>query len=545
MNRQVRATPRIHRSGTILLLLSLLMFTACSLAYSQTASVVLYENPNFGGRSKTLIVGPNTLSDFNGLTSSIKVPPGLAVLIFDHADSAGGYGASVDLMEDCANLAIYKFDDKVAYATVFSTTKAGGLVWARNSMRSGEFVAGHWERQRASGGGPDNSTAVVSPPLPPRGQPLTPVTEPQPASFSSDPGDLMSSPPATQGDIDEFNSIRDNQYGVGVLGGDTTKPFYYHHNQPGETVYKYKKVIDTQYLDGEGLRRITNILGPYHGVAIPLEQLSDINHEIESVARDIWETLTSTHHSTLTAVDCWYPDSELKRTVCGTMDGDSHACGQDYTHTKLTVDKDMNFDVTPSATFKPMLKNRWAGGNFTVIEGEVKATNLQDYSIHTPWITETLVPKNPIFNTVKRGDNVCMYGPWMADIIDLNAKVPIPFSSDKIEAVNIDFRNNNEIHPINQMWIKKENETQLVSVVDKTGYFNKDNATESQASGYNQRMRYYLAFEIPPNDVTVQEYQVNGIGFDFAAHPMTDVATNVITLRYKGRVCLKIDDNYL
>jgi hypothetical protein len=81
-----------------------LVFLVCSLAYCQTASVVLYEKSNFGGRSKTLTVGDNTLSDFYGLTSSIKVPPGLAVVIYDHFDDAGGYGLSVDLLEDCADL---------------------------------------------------------------------------------------------------------------------------------------------------------------------------------------------------------------------------------------------------------------------------------------------------------------------------------------------------------------------------------------------------------------------------------------------------------
>jgi len=43
-------------------------------------SVTVYENPHFGGRSKTLGVGQYrffTPADFNDLISSIKVSPGL------------------------------------------------------------------------------------------------------------------------------------------------------------------------------------------------------------------------------------------------------------------------------------------------------------------------------------------------------------------------------------------------------------------------------------------------------------------------------------
>jgi hypothetical protein len=546
MNPTGKGAQRINRPRTVFLFLTLSLVLICLPAYSQQpASVVVYENPDFGGRSKILAVGNNTLSDFEGLVSSIKVPPGLAVVIFEHADDAGGYGMSVDLLEDCANLAAYKLDNKVAYATVFNATKPDGLIWARNGLRNGEFVPGHWERASASGNAA-NRVAVVSPPLPGRGhpRPVIPTSDPQPTSTSSDPGDLMGSPPANQSEMEEFNSIRDNQYSVAVLGGDTKKPFYYHHNQPGETVYKYKKVVDMQYFDGAGINLLTHELGRYHALAVPLEELVDFSHDIQHAAIDIFETLTFTHGATLKAVDTWYPDSEIKTTVCGTMKEDAHVCGQDYVHTKVIVDKDMNFDLVPNEKFKPMLKNRWAVVDQDYIEGEVKATNVQDFNTHTSWITETLIPKNPILrDTVKEKDAVCMYGPWMADILDLNAKVPIPLSSQKLEVANIDIRNNNEIHPINQMWIKRGDETQLISVVDKTGYFDKASATEVQASGYNQHMRYYLAFQISPNDTTVQEYQVNGIGYDFSAHPSTDVQTNVITLRYKGRVCLKIDDN--
>ena len=129
-------------------------------------SVVIYEDPNFGGRSQTLGVGQHRLSDFNAIASSIKVPAGLVALLYDHADSGGGYGVSVDLLEDHPDLAQLSFDNKASYVTVFGTKNPAGFVWARNSMQNGQFVPGHWERQRA-GGSPANTTAVLSPPLPP------------------------------------------------------------------------------------------------------------------------------------------------------------------------------------------------------------------------------------------------------------------------------------------------------------------------------------------------------------------------------------------
>ncbi|MDQ3751034.1 MAG: hypothetical protein M3367_18750, partial [Acidobacteriota bacterium] len=158
--------------GKLLFLFSVLLgFLMCSSAHSQ--SVVIYEHSNFGGRSKKLSIGDYRLSDFNDVASSIKVPAGLAAMIFEHADDGGGYGISVDLLEDQPDLSKYNFNDKVSYVTVFSTQRQG-FFWARNSIRNGQFVMGHWERARASGN-PVNTVAVVSPPLPPH-TPTGPTT---------------------------------------------------------------------------------------------------------------------------------------------------------------------------------------------------------------------------------------------------------------------------------------------------------------------------------------------------------------------------------
>jgi hypothetical protein len=142
--------------------LQTMQFTATAVA----PSVVIYEHPNFGGQSQTLGVGGHILSDFNDMASSIQVPAGLVALLYEDIDAGGGYGLSVDLLEDRPNLSQVNFNDKLSYVCVFSRTDPQGFIWARASVQNGQFVAGHWERQRV-GGTPVNTTAVVAPPLPP------------------------------------------------------------------------------------------------------------------------------------------------------------------------------------------------------------------------------------------------------------------------------------------------------------------------------------------------------------------------------------------
>ena len=109
-------------------------------------------------------------ADFNDSASSIRVAPGYCAVLYEHANEYGGYGASVDLLEDCPDLSVYGFDKKTSYVHVFRTER-DGYVWARGAMRD----AGHWARKRARGGSDLNSTvAVVAPPAPPRTAPLPP-----------------------------------------------------------------------------------------------------------------------------------------------------------------------------------------------------------------------------------------------------------------------------------------------------------------------------------------------------------------------------------
>jgi hypothetical protein len=133
----------------------------------QTATVTLHNGINFLGEFLFVETGDHRLqtqSDFNDIASSITVPTGFVAIIFEEADSGGGYGRSVDLMEDCPDLAKYDFNDKISFISVFKNERSG-YIWARGSMRNGQFMPGHWERMPATGI-PVNNVAVVSPPIP-------------------------------------------------------------------------------------------------------------------------------------------------------------------------------------------------------------------------------------------------------------------------------------------------------------------------------------------------------------------------------------------
>lgn len=485
--------------------------------------VILYENSNYSGRFQSLKVGQYPLGDFNDLGSSITVPKGMVVVIYEHSQASGGYGNYVDLMEDCPDLSVYNFNGKASYVNVFSPSSRPGYVWIRNRMDNNRFIPGHWEHAKTNGTMPENSPpAVVSS-----------------ISQSGTPDDFTDAPPASPAEINEFNDLKTNQLSVGVLDGETTKAFYYHHNKPGEEVYKYNKVIDPAMLPGKFFDWAAEKLGRAGILIRPLGTVVDL-------AGDIKDWIFGSE-STKMNIDCWYPVSEFKTTACGKMREDAEICPQDYSHTKVTVDKDICFNIDPSERFKSMLTNRWIGETSERIEGEVKAKNMANFNTQTQKSTETTTPRNPFLMQIKKDEKVCFYGPWMGDILDINLKVPIPYTDSKIELGNIDLRKSNEIHPINQLWRKVGNEIQLTAIVDGTGYFQKTGNGEIAASGLYQRMRFYIGFYLPATVVgfkqPTKEYRIDGIAFDATDYPLLDVQPETLTVKYKGETLLKVNDN--
>lgn len=129
---------------------------------AENDKVILYEHANFSGQSKTLGVGTYQFSaaDFNDKASSIKVPAGLIAVLYDAVHDKGGYGRYVDLLEDCTDLSVYNFNDKLTYMTIFSATRPG-YIFVRNRVTDNKSIPGHWERARANGQNPDNSPPAI------------------------------------------------------------------------------------------------------------------------------------------------------------------------------------------------------------------------------------------------------------------------------------------------------------------------------------------------------------------------------------------------
>ena len=88
-------------------------------------------------------------------------------MVYESADSGGGYGRTADFLEDCPDLSPLGLNDMVSFVTVFRSPSSTGLIWRRNSMVNGKFMAGHWAHRLAKGEASVNPTVVVSPPYPP------------------------------------------------------------------------------------------------------------------------------------------------------------------------------------------------------------------------------------------------------------------------------------------------------------------------------------------------------------------------------------------
>ncbi len=175
-------------------LITLFFFVNCNYIFSQKVlsartaplPITLYSGAGFSGITKTIADGSNiSLTDFNDKCVSIRVQPGYYVTLYEHADEAGGYGLSIDLMEDCLDLNKYRLANKVSYITVGNTNRQG-YVWVRGRFNAATYMPGHWERAKATGT-IDNSIAVLSPPQPSKiVRPTAPVISQPPTGDVSD-----------------------------------------------------------------------------------------------------------------------------------------------------------------------------------------------------------------------------------------------------------------------------------------------------------------------------------------------------------------------
>ncbi|HKO96604.1 MAG TPA: hypothetical protein VJU86_06420 [Pyrinomonadaceae bacterium] len=142
-------------------------------------SIILFEDPNFGGRSHPFGIGSYRLlpehGSFNDLASSIKVPLGLVVIVYEHSDEGGGYGESVDFLEDQSDLSRYGFDNKISHVDIFAARR-GSEVYERNKIENGRVVKGSWAQATDD---PINPNPVIAP--------FKPANVPEITAFEADP----------------------------------------------------------------------------------------------------------------------------------------------------------------------------------------------------------------------------------------------------------------------------------------------------------------------------------------------------------------------
>jgi hypothetical protein len=350
--------------------------------------IVVYEQNNFGGRSIAFAPGNYPLTEWKA--SSIKVPAGLAAIIFESADSGGGFGRSVDLLEDHIDLTPFGLNGKVSFVSVFSTTSRPGFFWARNSTVNGQFVAGHWERNRAAGN-PVNRVAVVSPPLPSRTPAQPTVITAQGATWT-----ITSLGPQTPADMAQWTRADSL---MGVIGSDFR---------------------GAQAIGSAAFERASNndLIPDSLNFWYPQKQPND-HRSVVYFKR----TLTGTVADTITKN--WtehFTDPQGKLlTIGGTysLSDAPHIANISGTY----PDHDLNIDVIPFADYQYLIKDAHKPEKST----EVKLKDLVDDD-HDPCTDPFIKVETEIDsgNAAKEhiqaamqkriGKQVAMYGPWIYDI---------------------------------------------------------------------------------------------------------------------------------
>ena len=120
------------------------------------AEVTIYGEANFQGASASVASGEFGESllvlHMNDAVSSIKVPTGMVAVVYEHADSGGGFGRFVDFLEDQPDLSVFGLNDQISWIRAFDAHSAQFGQWVRNAIVSthimavvnSRFVEGHW-----------------------------------------------------------------------------------------------------------------------------------------------------------------------------------------------------------------------------------------------------------------------------------------------------------------------------------------------------------------------------------------------------------------
>lgn len=360
-------------------------FNKKQLTVEPAAAVVLFDNTGFGGESKSLGVGQFALADFNDRASSIKVTPGYVAVLYDNADSKGGWGISVDLLEDQPDLSTFDFSDKASYIMVFPASRDNTYDWKRNSLVNGQFIAGHWERKRANGQTVGNTNnPVVSPPLP------------------SQDANATVTALAVNGPVTTITTL-------------------------GKLPYDAKQRWDLAMNKQEGI-----IGNDFRG-----------SEEIGSACFE----RASNNFAIPDFINFWYPQKQqndhrsvvyFKRTLAGIL----HEAKQ-FEHSGTFPDYDINLDIIPDESYKYLLRDAHPREYTGIMATEYWATRiipfLEDQGQHDcddlssreefTYLEAEIAPEywpqgDHLFGRalfadmtlIRTGKRICVYGPWIYDV---------------------------------------------------------------------------------------------------------------------------------
>lgn len=322
-------------------------------------TVTVFEDFNFQGPSMTLGIGNYRLVGVYGNLQSLrslKVPIGLGVIIYELENAAGGYGRSVDFLENQSNANNNVVS--VRYITIFSTVRPG-YFWMRNSTVNGVFVAGHWEVNRATGN-PSQTLAVVSPPLPAKAPPKTTLTQVIGPVTNVETFSI---------DYDESNWTNATRFQSGIFGSD----------------FRGKDIIGIHAFEranSTGAAGNINFYYPQHRTAASADLGSSYyKHTISGTLQS-----SATFHNE----DGFYPDSDLNINVVPSPN---------YQYL-------INEGKTPEVTALTQAGQTLGHTSncptaFTKVEGEIEMASSQTHM-------ESLLQH-------QSGKTISLYGPWIYD----------------------------------------------------------------------------------------------------------------------------------
>lgn len=100
---------------------------------ADNSGVFLFDEKDFTGNYKKLTKGTYSLSDFDNLTSSIKIPKGYQVVVYEQAN---GQGKAIILKESSIDLSAYDFNNMISSIEVVEESKvsvtspsSNGKIW--------------------------------------------------------------------------------------------------------------------------------------------------------------------------------------------------------------------------------------------------------------------------------------------------------------------------------------------------------------------------------------------------------------------------------